>query len=52
MIYEAFHRFWLMKELALKCPYANVSAVLVDCVRADAVATWRSEDMVLLESRT
>lgn len=27
-----------------KCPYANVAAVLVDCIRTDTVAAWSSDE--------
>ncbi|CAI5704472.1 unnamed protein product [Peronospora farinosa] len=37
-------RFRLLRGLIMKCPYGNVSAVLVDFVREDAVQAWSSSD--------
>ncbi|CAI5746672.1 unnamed protein product [Peronospora destructor] len=37
-------RFRLLRDLIMKCPYGNVSAVLVDFVRGDAVQAWSSSD--------
>lgn len=36
------NRFFLLRSLILKCPYANVSAVFVDELRANTVRVWSS----------
>ncbi|KAF4142207.1 putative YAP/Alf4/glomulin family protein [Phytophthora infestans] len=35
-------RFYILRDLIVKCPYGNVAAVLVDFVRNDAVHAWSS----------
>lgn len=40
VVLYADHSFRLLQGLVLKCPYANVSAVLVDEVRSNAVKLW------------
>ncbi|CAH0475774.1 unnamed protein product [Peronospora belbahrii] len=37
-------RFRMLRSLIMKCPYANVSAILVDFVRGDAIQAWSSSD--------
>ncbi|ETK88036.1 hypothetical protein, variant 6 [Phytophthora nicotianae CJ01A1] len=37
-------RFWILRDLIIKCPYGNVAAVLVDFVRNDAVQSWSSSE--------
>ncbi|KAI9915911.1 hypothetical protein PsorP6_008282 [Peronosclerospora sorghi] len=45
-------RFWLLRSLLMKCPYANVSAVLMDFIRQDAVATWSWPDLTQTPFKT
>ncbi|GAB9470466.1 Yap-binding/alf4/glomulin [Globisporangium polare] len=37
-------RFFLLRSLVIKCPYANASAVLIDTVRSNTVLSWASLD--------
>jgi hypothetical protein len=35
-------RFWLIRRLALRCPYGNIAAILVDQLRNDTFRVWSS----------